>query len=87
MESNKLFLDAQKAVLNLNKEPGNDEKLTLYKYYKQANFGDNNKDKPSLFNLKETKKWEAWESVKGMSKENAKIKYIKYVAQIISKYG
>ena len=58
----------------------NDDLLTLYKYYKQATIGDCNVDRPSLFNLEGKSKWDAWNSVKGLSQEEAKTKYIATVA-------
>ena len=57
----------------------NDQKLNLYKYYKQLTIGDNNTNKPSFLNLKAKEKWKAWDSVKGVSKEDATKEYIKLV--------
>lgn len=52
-------------------------KLDAYKYYKQATFGDCNTPKPNMFNFKETAKWNAWNTLKGISSDTAKENYIK----------
>lgn len=58
------------------------QKLELYKYFKQATEGDCNIPKPGMFSLKAKKKWEFWNTLKGMSKEEAMEKYV----QEASKY-
>lgn len=55
---------------------GNEDLLTLYKYYKQATVGDCNTERPSMFNMEGRAKWDAWTSVKGLSQEEAKAKYV-----------
>lgn len=64
----------------------NDELTSVYKYYKQAQFGDINIKKPFIFNLKENTKWEAWNSVKGLSKEKAMEEYINLSIELYDKY-
>ena len=54
----------------------NDEALELYKYFKQATVGDNNTSKPGMLQLEAKAKWEAWNKVKGTSKDDAMKKYI-----------
>jgi diazepam-binding inhibitor (GABA receptor modulating acyl-CoA-binding protein) len=83
---NELFaqatLDAQKLVSILD----DDTLLTLYSFYKQAIVGDINTEKPSFFNFKDTKKWNAWSLLKGMSKLHAQGMYIKSIKDIQSRY-
>lgn len=50
-------------------------KLEFYKYYKQAKTGDCNIDKPWFVNLSACTKWEAWNSIRGMTKEEAMMRY------------
>lgn len=57
------------------------EKLKLYKYYKQVKFGDNNTSKPWSIPFETRAKWDAWNSVKGMSKEEAMKRYTAVVNQ------
>lgn len=63
----------------------NEDKLYLYARFKQANDGDNLRDKPSILNIVETEKWNAWILLKGMEKDDAKKEYIKKVKQIFNK--
>ena len=60
----------------------NDDKLFLYSNYKQALFGDNNNEKPSILNRVEMEKWKIWNSVKGISKEVSMKNYIKKVKDL-----
>ena len=56
--------------------------LCFYGYYKQANEGPCNIPKPGFFEFKNKQKWEAWNSLKDISKEVSMQKYIDLVAQI-----
>lgn len=71
----------------LKSKPSDAELLELYKYYKQAEVGDVNTDRPGLLDLKGKAKWDAWESVKGLSQEEAREKYIALVNELVAKYG
>ena len=51
-------------------------KLEFYKYYKQAKTGDCNIDKPWFVNVTACATWEAWNSIKGMTVNEAMMKYI-----------
>jgi diazepam-binding inhibitor (GABA receptor modulator, acyl-CoA-binding protein) len=53
-----------------------EEKLDLYKFYKQALEGDIIGDRPGVIQFKSRKKWDAWNSAKGVSKEEAQLAYI-----------
>ena len=53
-----------------------EEKLNLYKYYKQAMEGDVTGDRPGIIKFKSRKKWDAWNTVKGTSEEDARTQYI-----------
>lgn len=59
-----------------NKDVPDNVKTDFYKFYKQATIGDCNTPKPSFFNLRDTVKWNAWNSISGMSKEDAQLNYI-----------
>ncbi|BCD91442.1 3-hydroxyacyl-CoA dehydrogenase [Francisella halioticida] len=58
-------------------KPDNSQKLKLYAFYKQVKEGDNNTKKPSALKMVERAKWVAWDTIKGMSKENAMREYLK----------
>ena len=73
-------------VKKLKKKPTDDEKLKLYGYYKQVNFGDINIEKPSIFNFTDYSKWNAWNKCKNITKEKAVELYIVLVYNLIKKY-
>ncbi|XP_053744235.1 acyl-CoA-binding domain-containing protein 7 isoform X1 [Synchiropus splendidus] len=74
-------------VKNVNSRPTDQELLDLYGLYKQATVGDVNTDRPGMLDLKGKAKWDAWNSRKGMSKEDAMTAYIGLAKEIICKYG
>ncbi|AJR79121.1 AAR_G0020570.mRNA.1.CDS.1 [Saccharomyces cerevisiae] len=82
-----LFEEKAKAVNELPTKPSTDELLELYALYKQATVGDNDKEKPGIFNMKDRYKWEGWENLKGKSQEDAEKEYIALVDQLIAKYS
>lgn len=82
-----LFEEKAEAVNELPTKPSTDELLELYALYKQATVGDNDKEKPGIFNMKDRYKWEAWENLKGKSQEDAEKEYIALVDQLIAKYS
>lgn len=53
-------------------------KLDFYKYYKQATVGDCNIQEPYSIFYKAHAKWKAWNSIKGMSMDDAMKEYINY---------
>lgn len=56
----------------------NPDLLKLYSFYKQGTIGDCNTPKPGgVFNFKEKAKWDAWNELKGLSKNEAKTAYVK----------
>ena len=54
----------------------NDEKLYLYSRFKQASFGKNTTEKPGWLDMKGKAKWEAWNALGDMSKEQAMTEYV-----------
>eukprot|EP00335_Anophryoides_haemophila_P000105 CAMPEP_0204821032 /NCGR_PEP_ID=MMETSP1018-20131115/1552_1 /ASSEMBLY_ACC=CAM_ASM_000518 /TAXON_ID=46462 /ORGANISM="Anophryoides haemophila, Strain AH6" /LENGTH=76 /DNA_ID=CAMNT_0051918781 /DNA_START=44 /DNA_END=274 /DNA_ORIENTATION=+ len=68
---------ASEEISNFFKNGGdtnNDNKLALYKLFKQGSVGDCNTEKPGGMNpfSKDKAKWEAWNGAKGTSSEDAK---------------
>ena len=86
-ENSENFKTAAKIVLTLSSSPNNDEKLILYKYYKQATIGDVNTQRPGMLDFAGKSKWDAWNSVKGTSQHDSEVNYIKCVNALIQKYG
>ena len=58
------------------KTVSNEDKLAGYSLFKQATIGDCNIPSPGIFALTEKAKWNAWNALKGMGKEEAMQKYI-----------
>merc|ERR1712167_498654 len=57
-------------------ESSNAQKLELYGLYKQATVGDVTGSQPWAVQLEARAKWDAWNAIKGMSKEQAMQEYI-----------
>lgn len=74
-----------KAVWLINNGPkkvsSSEVKLRYYKYYKQATVGDVEGSQPWATQLEARAKWDAWRSVKGMSKTEAMQKYVGLLEQ------
>lgn len=63
------------ATIDFN--PNNSQKLKLYAFYKQATEGDVKGECPSIVNMVERAKWQAWNAIKGKSSEDAMQGYLK----------
>lgn len=57
--------------------PTNAQKLKIYAFYKQATEGDVTGECPSIVNIVDRAKWQAWNAIKGMTKEKAMDGYLK----------
>ena len=77
------FEKAQTDVKTLTKRPGDMQLLDLYAYFKQATEGDNNTSKPGMFDMKGQFKWKTWKDKSGLSKDDAKQKYIDLVNSLL----
>merc|ERR1719221_860414 len=58
------------------KEGSTEQKLNFYKYYKQATVGNVQGAQPYRVQFEARSKWDAWNSVKDISKEDAMKAYI-----------
>ncbi|HMT03409.1 MAG TPA: acyl-CoA-binding protein [Burkholderiales bacterium] len=61
--------------------PSNAQKLKLYAFYKQATEGDVIGECPSVVNIIERAKWQAWNAIKGMTKEKSMESYLKVFSE------
>lgn len=59
-----------------------DKLLYFYGRYKQANDGDCNTTKPGIFSYQARQKWDAWNAMKGKSKDEAMKEYIEEISNI-----
>eukprot|EP01114_Cavostelium_apophysatum_P015525 TRINITY_DN4242_c0_g1_i1.p1 TRINITY_DN4242_c0_g1~~TRINITY_DN4242_c0_g1_i1.p1 ORF type:complete len:250 (+),score=49.46 TRINITY_DN4242_c0_g1_i1:92-841(+) len=82
--------DFQNAVNYLNRSkhlnPSTEQKLSFYKYYKQATIGPCNTKKPGIFEFTERTKWDAWNSLGTLTKEDSMQRYIKQLEEVEPKW-
>jgi len=64
---------------NVSERPDNATLLKLYALYKQSTSGDNTEEKPGFGDMVGRAKWDAWNSLKGTSSEDAMQQYIELV--------
>lgn len=87
MSIEETFNKAVENSSNLKSKPIDQELLDLYGLYKQATVGDCNTERPGLLDFKGKSKWDAWNSRKGMSADEAKEAYVNRVNTLIETYG
>lgn len=85
MDLHQQFEQAVADSKTLSQKPSNETLLQLYSLYKQGSEGDVNIDAPSNpFDFVAKAKYEAWETLKGKSKEQAMQEYVDLVAKLKS---
>ena len=77
------FEEAVAKSKTLKERPSNDVLLKLYGLYKQAVDGDVKGERPGGFDFKGAAKYDAWESQKGKSTEDASNEYIEFVQSLL----
>lgn len=83
MEFQQQFEQAVANSKTLNEKPDNETLLKLYSLYKQATEGDVNTEAPTNpFDFVNKAKYNAWESLKGITKEAAMQQYVDLVAKL-----
>ena len=87
MELQQQFESAVSKSKELTKRPGNDELLQLYALYKQATEGDVSGERPAGFDFKAIAKYNAWEEIKGKSRDQAMKDYIALVEKLHQQYA
>ena len=61
---------------DLTERPDNATLLKIYALYKQATGGDVQGDKPGMTDLVGRAKWDAWNGLKGLARDEAMQRYI-----------
>jgi diazepam-binding inhibitor (GABA receptor modulator, acyl-CoA-binding protein) len=87
MELKAKFESAVARSKELTKRPSNEELLSLYALYKQASEGDVTGERPGGFDFKAIAKFDAWEELKGKSKDAAMTEYIALVDRLHQQYA
>jgi acyl-CoA-binding protein len=67
---------------SLSERPDNATLLKIYALYKQATLGDITEKKPGFSDMVGRAKWDAWNGVKGASKEDAMQRYIDLIESL-----
>ncbi|MBP6852792.1 MAG: acyl-CoA-binding protein [Rhodoferax sp.] len=67
---------------NLSERPDNATLLKIYALYKQGSTGDNTDKKPGFGDMVGRAKWDAWNSLKGTSKDDAMQQYIDLIESL-----
>jgi diazepam-binding inhibitor (GABA receptor modulating acyl-CoA-binding protein) len=76
------FETAVREVQQLPERPGNTTLLMLYALYKQATHGNVSGKRPGMTDFVGRAKYDAWEGLKGVSKDKAMRDYIDQVESL-----
>ena len=79
------FEQAAAAAKSLPQRPDDDTMLKLYALYKQGSSGDVSGNKPGFFDFVGVAKYEAWEKLAGLSREEAQQEYIDLLTKLGAK--
>ncbi|KAL3667091.1 hypothetical protein V7S43_008033 [Phytophthora oleae] len=69
-----------------NNKLTNEQKLTLYAFYKQAHFGKCSVEKPSAVDMVGSAKWEGWKALGEMNQDLAKQQYVEWVQDLFEEF-
>jgi acyl-CoA-binding protein len=67
---------------NLPERPDNMTLLKIYALYKQASEGDATGERPGMTDMVGRFKWDAWDALKGTSKEDAMQQYVDLITDL-----
>ncbi len=67
---------------SLSERPDNNTLLKLYALYKQGTSGDNGEKKPGFGDMVGRAKWDAWNGIKGVSKDDAMQQYVDLIESL-----
>lgn len=81
MELREVFEDAIDRAKQLPHQD-NDRLLELYSLFKQSTEGDVSGERPSMFDFRGVAKFDAWESRKGMTRDEAMQAYVDLVDRL-----
>jgi diazepam-binding inhibitor (GABA receptor modulating acyl-CoA-binding protein) len=76
------FEQAQADSKNLPERPDNMTLLKIYALFKQASVGDAEGSRPGFTAMVGRAKWDAWDAIKGTSKEEAMQQYIDLIEEL-----
>jgi diazepam-binding inhibitor (GABA receptor modulating acyl-CoA-binding protein) len=67
---------------NLPERPDNATLLKIYALYKQATVGDVEGKRPGFTDMVGRAKWDAWNELKGLAKEDAMQQYVELIEEL-----
>jgi acyl-CoA-binding protein len=67
---------------NLSERPDNMTLLKIYALFKQASLGDNTEAKPGFSDMVGRAKWEAWNTLKGTTADDAMQQYVDLIESL-----
>ena len=67
---------------NLPERPDNQTLLKLYALYKQGTAGDVDGKRPGFTDMVGRAKWDAWNEIKGLSKDDAMKQYVSLIEDL-----
>jgi acyl-CoA-binding protein len=67
---------------NLPERPDNATLLKIYALYKQATVGDVEGKRPGFTDMVGRAKWDAWNELKGLAKEDAMQQYVDLIEEL-----
>lgn len=67
---------------SLPERPDNTTLLKIYALFKQATSGDVEGKRPGFTDMVGRAKWDAWDSLKGLSKDEAMQQYVDLIAEL-----
>ncbi|MGZ8981864.1 MAG: acyl-CoA-binding protein [Burkholderiaceae bacterium] len=67
---------------NLPERPDNQTLLKLYALYKQGTSGDAEGKRPGFTDMVGRAKWDAWNEIKGLSKDDAMKQYVSLIEDL-----
>lgn len=67
---------------NLAERPDNATLLKIYALYKQATVGDVEGKRPGFTDMVGRAKWDAWNELKGLAKEDAMQQYVDLIEEL-----
>jgi diazepam-binding inhibitor (GABA receptor modulating acyl-CoA-binding protein) len=76
------FEEAVANSKNLTERPDNATLLKLYALFKQGSIGDNTEKKPGFGDMVGRAKWDAWNSLKGTSQDDAMQQYVELIGSL-----
>lgn len=81
-ENFQAFADKLRTREDLISAVSDEKKLEIYALFKQGSIGDVNTARPGMLDFKGKAKWDAWDSKKGLSNEDAQKAYIELLEEI-----